>query len=65
MRLRTIPEAAAFIKARDPETYVSEWMLRKLTKQKKIPAVNYGNKYLIDLARLEADLAALAGGEAP
>ncbi|MGN0488379.1 MAG: hypothetical protein ACI4HO_03845 [Ruminococcus sp.] len=51
-RMRTIKEAAAEIKAMDPNTAVTEYHIRQLALTGVIPRVKAGRKYLINLDML-------------
>ena len=52
-RMRTIDEAAAFLRQADPNTAVTPTALRRLVTSGKIPSVRVGAKYLIDLGVLD------------
>jgi len=52
-RMRTIEKAAAELKAADPETALSEYMLRRLILSGQIPSVKPGGKYLVNMDVLE------------
>ena len=55
MRLmRTIDEAAAFLRQADPNTAVTKTALRRLVRSGEIPSVRVGAKYLVDLGVLDA-----------
>lgn len=56
-RMRTISEAAKYIREADPETAFTETALRRLIVTGAVPSVRVGVKYLIDLDALEAFLA--------
>ena len=51
--IRTIPKAVEAIKAKDPETCLTEYMLRKWIRTGKIKTFNEGTFYLVDLDELE------------
>ena len=54
MRLmRTIDEAAAFLRQADPNTAVTKTALRRLIRSGEIPSVRVGAKYLVDLGVLD------------
>ena len=56
-RIRTIPGAAAEMKDKDPNTIVTEWVLRRWIKQGLIPTVPVPTRVVyIDMAKLEAFL---------
>jgi len=49
MILRTIERALDYIKQLDPETDITEYMIRKLAKQGKVSQVRSGVKTLVDV----------------
>ena len=53
MRLRTLPEAANYFKKNDPDTCVTEGLLRHLIKKNNLPHAKTGVKILLDLDVLE------------
>lgn len=53
MRMRTIDEGFAEIKAQDPCTCLTKTALRRLVKTGAIPSVKVGAKYLLDLGAVE------------
>lgn len=75
MRMRTIEQAAGYIKANDPETAVTKTALRRLVVAGAIPSVRVGQKYLVSLEAVDNYLAgathvpepvrALSGGIRP
>ncbi len=52
-RMRTIDEAAAFLRQADPNTAVTKTALRRLVTSGQIPSVRVGAKYLVDLGVLD------------
>ncbi len=48
-RMRTAPKIVAEIKALDPETEITEYYIRKLAREGRIPVVWAGCKALINL----------------
>lgn len=52
-RMRSLPKAAEELKAKDPGTDISYWVLRRWVKEGKIPSVQTGRNHLIDLDKLE------------
>ena len=52
-QMRTIDEAAAFMRRTDPHTAVTKTALRRLVTSGQIPSVRVGTKYLIDLGVLD------------
>lgn len=55
-RMRSIPKAVEEIKAKDPETCVSESVLRRWVKSGAVPSVKTGKNFLVNLDALEAYL---------
>ena len=55
-RMRTLSEAAAWLRQQDPETAVTPTALRRLVVTGQIPSVRVGAKYLLDLNTLAAFL---------
>lgn len=55
-RIRTISETLQMLKADDPETSLSEFLIRKLANGYKIRSIKTGNKVLIDYDSLIAFL---------
>ena len=51
--MRTIDEAATFLRQADPHTAVTKTALRRLVTSGQIPSVRVGAKYLIDLSVLD------------
>ena len=56
MRFRTIAKALAELKNIDPDTCISEFVIRKLAQERKISQVKSGNKTMIDFDSLLAFL---------
>lgn len=52
IRMRTVKEAAAEIKAADPNTAVTEYHIRQLALKGVLPRVKAGRKLLINLDTL-------------
>jgi hypothetical protein len=50
-RMRTAQQVYDYMHKEDPESSVSLWYIRSLVKQRKIPVVKAGCKYLINLDR--------------
>ncbi|MCR5034400.1 MAG: DNA-binding protein [Clostridia bacterium] len=51
-RIRTVQQAFKEIKEADPDTAVTEYMVRKIVYSGEIPTVRTGNKRLFDLDEL-------------
>ena len=64
-RMRTINEAAAWLREIDPETAFTPTALRRLVISGTLPSVRIGSKYLINLDTLEAFLAGSAAQQQP
>ena len=52
-RMRSIPQAVAAIKEKDPDTLLSQAALRRWVKQGKVPVVMVGTRALLNLDWLE------------
>jgi excisionase family DNA binding protein len=52
--MRTIFEAASYIKQKDPETAITAYAIRRKVKTGEIPSWKTGNKFLIDIDLLES-----------
>ena len=48
-RMRTIDQAAEWLRETDPETALTKTALRRLATTGQLPTVRIGQKYLIDL----------------
>ena len=53
MRMRTIDQAAEYVRAIDPETALTKTAIRRKVIAGEIPSSKAGRKYLLDLDRLE------------
>ena len=53
MRMRTIREAAAYVRQTDPETALTETAIRRFVVSGTLPSVRVGQKYLVALENLE------------
>lgn len=53
MRMRTIDQAAEYVRAVDPETALTKTAIRRKVLTGEIQSVRAGKKYLLDLDRLE------------
>lgn len=56
MRMRTILEAAEYVRSSDPETALTKTAIRRLVVTGILPSVRVGQKYLIALENLDAYL---------
>ena len=63
MRMRTIDQAHADLLAADPACALAKSALRRLVVTGRVPSVKVGQKYLLDLDRLEEHLFPLIDGE--
>lgn len=52
-RIRTIDKAYEEIKAKDPETAITRYLVRAMVNQGVIPSIKTGNKKLVDVDVLE------------
>ncbi len=50
--IRTIKGAFEEIKARDPKSDITMYAIRRMVKNKEIPSVRSGKKYLINVEKL-------------
>lgn len=55
-RMRTIEQAAAWLQEADPDTAITKTALRRLVTTGKLPSVQVGQKYLLNLDVLESFL---------
>ena len=53
-RVRTIKSVVDYYKEHDPETGISEYLLRTLIQKGRIPARKNGRKYFVTLEAVEA-----------
>lgn len=53
---RTIREAAAYFREKDPKTSLTETAIRTLLRTGTVPSVRVGKKYLVTLEALEGYL---------
>lgn len=51
---RTIKEAAMWFKRNDPETAITEHMIRKLVVSGQVPSTKIGRKYVVCVEALES-----------
>lgn len=51
-RLRTISQAYAYLKEQDPDTGITELMLRQMVNDGEIPSVRQGKKIFVDIDTL-------------
>lgn len=65
LHTRTIKEAAAYFKAADPNTCLTETAIRTLILTGKVPSAKVGKKYLITLEALEAFLQGAVSSPTP
>lgn len=61
-RMRTIEQAAAWLREADPETAFTKTALRRLVVTGKLQSVRVGQKYLVDLDALASFLSGNRGG---
>lgn len=52
-RYRTIREASSYLRQRDPNTAITEYMLRRLVVSGAVPSMRAGKKYLVSIESLE------------
>lgn len=63
MRIRTIKSAVEDIKAADPKSAVTEYMVRKLCTNDEIPFIMSGKKYLVDIDVVKEYIASQCNGK--
>ena len=56
MKMRTIAQAAEYVRAQDPDTALTKTAIRRLVVTGKLPSVRVGQKYLVALENLDAYL---------
>lgn len=56
MRMRTIDQAAEYVKASDPETALTKTAIRRLVVTGRLQSVRVGQKYLVSLEVLDSYL---------
>lgn len=54
MVYRTIQKAFKMIKEKDPDTDITEYLIRKLAQQERINLIQTGDKMLVDVDSIEA-----------
>ena len=62
-RMRTIEQAALWLRQADPDTAFTKTALRRLVVTGQLPSVRVGQKYLIDLDALEGFLSGITTAE--
>ena len=65
VRTRTIREAAAYFKAADPGTCLTETAIRTLLREGIVEHTRVGRKYLVTIEALEAYLMGKSGNPTP
>ena len=65
VRTRTIREAAAYFKAADPGTCLTETAIRTLLREGVVEHTRVGRKYLVTIEALEAYLMGHSGSLTP
>lgn len=63
-RMRTIDQAAAWLRETDPETAFTKTALRRLVTSGQLPSVRVGQKYLLDLDTLTGFLSGSKAAQA-
>lgn len=61
-RIRTIDKAYDELKAKDPETAISRYLVRQMVKQGMVPSLPSGNKRLVDVDVLEEKIKEIVTG---
>ena len=62
MLIRSARAAAEYYKAKDPETGISESMIRGLMDQGALPVINVGSKRLTSIEAIESWIESQLGG---
>ena len=62
-KVRTIKETIKELRAIDPGCQLTEWQLRQLVREEKIPAMMAGKKALLSVEAVERYLEEQLGGE--
>jgi len=62
-RLRTIKQTIHELKATDPGCQLTEWALRQMVKEEKIPVVKAGKKSLLSVEAVERYITEQLNGE--
>ena len=62
-RLRTIKETISELRATDPGCQLTEWALRQLVKEEKIPVIRAGRKSLLSVEAVERYINAQLSGD--
>lgn len=62
--IRTARNAAAYFKSRDPDSEVSEWLIRRLMDNGDIPVIRNGAKRLTSIEAIEDYISTHLGGTA-
>lgn len=65
MRMRTIDQAYAELRAADPHCALAKTALRRMVVSGRIPSIRVGPKYLLDIDRLEECLFTPEKAESP
>lgn len=60
-RIRTVDKAFDEIKAKDPETAITRYLVKQMVKQGMIPSIKSGNKRFVDVDVMEKCIDDLAG----
>ena len=60
-RLRTIRETAAELKKQDPRCGLTEWAIRQLVADGKLPVLYAGNKALLSVESVERYINSIFG----
>ncbi len=55
-KVRTIPQAYAYIKEQDKDTALTQHGFRQMVVSGKVPSCRSGNKYLVDIDKLDSFL---------
>ena len=64
MRVRTARHIARYFKERDPDTQITEYMIRSLMDAGEVPVINNGYKRLTSIEAIESYITEKLGGDA-
>lgn len=62
-RIRTINQAYNLIKFDDPDTAISEFLIRRMVLEGKIPAIKTGNRLYVDVDVVQKFISKLTGAD--
>ncbi len=63
MKIRTARSAARYFRERDPDTQITEYMIRSLMDAGELPVINNGYKRLTSIEAIESYIKDKLGGD--